>query len=68
MDTAEEALKQIEIHTAECNIYREAISSRLDRIESRLNDGGARFIRLERMILANSAVIIAVLKGMEYLK
>ncbi len=67
MDTAEKALKQIEIHQAECEILRGAINDNLKRIEKRLDDGGARFTRLERMIWANSIGIVTVLKGMEYL-
>lgn len=66
MTPAEEALKQIEIHQAECEILRKSIDDRLDRIEARLDDGGTRFLRLERMILANSVTIVAVLKGLEY--
>lgn len=67
MDTAEKALKQIEIHQAECEILRGAINDNLKRIEKRLDDGGQRFTRLERMIWANSIGIVTVLKGMEYL-
>ena len=66
MDTAQEALKQIEIHQAECTVLRKAIDDRLERIEKRLDTGGASFTRLERMIWANSVGIVAVLKGMEY--
>ena len=67
MDTAEEALKRIEIHQAECEILRKSIDDRLDRIEKRLDDGGGQFKRLERMILGNSLLIVGVLKGAEYL-
>lgn len=66
MDTAEEALKRIEIHQAECEILRKSIDDRLDRIEKRLDDGGGQFKRLERMILGNSLLIVGVLKGAEY--
>lgn len=66
MTPAEEALKRIEIHQAECEILRKSIDDRLDRIEARLDDGSTRFLRLERMILANSVTIVAVLKGLEY--
>ncbi len=68
MDTAEKALKQIEIHQAECTVLRKAIDDRLERIEKRLDAGNHSFTRLERMIWANSVGIVAVLKGMEYLK
>ena len=67
MTPAEEALKRIEIHQAECEILRKSIDDRLDRIEKRLDDGGLHFKRLERMILANSLLIVGVLKGAEYL-
>jgi hypothetical protein len=66
MTPAEEALKRIEIHQAECEILRKSIDDRLDRIEKRLDDGGLQFKRLERMILANSLLIVGVLKGAEY--
>tara|TARA_R100000951_G_scaffold110304_2_gene108201 strand:+ start:411 stop:617 length:207 start_codon:yes stop_codon:yes gene_type:complete len=66
MNTAEEALKQIEIHQAECQVLREAIDDKLRRIERRLDSGGTSFTRLERMIWGNSVAIVAVLKGMEY--
>lgn len=68
MNQAEEALKQIEIHTAECSVLREAISERLTRIEARLDAGGARFNRVERLIYANSVAIVAALSAMEYMK
>jgi len=67
MDTAEEALKRIEIHQAECEILRKSIDDRLDRIEKRLDDGGDQFKRLERMIFGNSLLIVGLLKGAEYL-
>lgn len=67
MTPAEEALKRIEIHQAECEILRKSIDDRLDRIEKRLDDGGSQFKRLERMILGNSLLIVGVLKGAEYL-
>ena len=68
MNQAQEALKQIEIHTAECSVLREAISERLTRIENRLDAGGARFNRVERLIYANSVAIVAALSAMEYVK
>ena len=67
MTPAEEALKRIEIHQAECEILRKSIDDRLDRIEKRLDDGGLQFKRLERMIFVNSLLIVGVLKGAEYL-
>ena len=67
MNTAEEALKRIEIHQAECEILRKSIDDRLDRIEKRLDDGGDQFKRLERMIFGNSLLIVGALKGAEYL-
>jgi len=67
MNTAEEALKQIEIHQAECEILRKSIDDRLDRIEKRLDNGGDRFNRIERLIFGNSILIVGVLKGVEYL-
>jgi len=67
MNTAEEALKRIEIHQAECEILRKSIDDRLDRIEKRLDDGGDQFKRLERMIFGNSLLIVGLLKGAEYL-
>jgi hypothetical protein len=66
METAEKALKQIEIHQAECAVLRKTIDDKLNRIETRLDHGGASFTRLERMIWANSIGIVTVLKGMEY--
>jgi len=67
MTPAEEALKRIDIHQAECEILRKSIDDRLDRIEKRLDDGGIQFKRLERMIFGNSLLIVGVLKGAEYL-
>jgi hypothetical protein len=67
MGTAEEALKRIEVHQAECEILRKSIDDRLDRIEKRLDDGGDRFTRVERLIFGNSLLIVGFLKGMEYL-
>ena len=67
MTPAEEALKRIDIHQAECEILRKSIDDRLDRIEKRLDDGGDQFKRLERMIFGNSLLIVGVLKGAEYL-
>ena len=39
MSTAEEALKKIEIHEAECKVLRQMIDSRLESIEKRLDSG-----------------------------
>jgi hypothetical protein len=61
MDTAEEALKRIEIHEAECKLMREMIEKRLDQ-------GGERFNKLERMIMAMYPFIIAALGAVEYLR
>lgn len=66
MNTAEEALKRIEIHQAECEVLRKSIDDRLDRIEKRLDDGGTQFKRLERMIWGNTVLIVGLLKGLEY--
>ena len=52
MDTAEEALKRIEIHEAECKLLREMIEKRLDQ-------GTERFNKLEKMILDMYPFIIA---------
>ena len=60
MDTAEEALKRIEIHQAECEILRKSIEDRLDRIDKRLDDGGSQFKRLERMIFGNTLFIFGI--------
>ena len=59
MDTAEEALKRIEIHEAECKLLREMIEKRLDQ-------GAERFNKLEKMILAMYPIIIACLGAVEY--
>jgi hypothetical protein len=59
MDTAEEALKRIEIHEAECKLLREMIEKRLDQ-------GAERFNKLEKMILAMYPFIIACLGAVEY--
>lgn len=67
MSTAEEALKRIEIHQAECEVLRKSIDNRLDRIERRLDDGGVQFKKLERMIWGNTVLIVGLLKGLEYL-
>ena len=61
MNTAEEALKRIEIHEAECKLLREAIEKRLDQ-------GGERFNKIERMILAMYPFILAALGAFEYLR
>jgi hypothetical protein len=67
MNAAEEALKRIEVHQAECEILRKSIDDRLDRIEKRLDDGGGQFKRLENMIWGNTILIVGILKGLEYL-
>tara|TARA_R100000388_G_C7153552_1_gene115721 strand:- start:60 stop:245 length:186 start_codon:yes stop_codon:yes gene_type:complete len=61
MDTAEEALKRIEIHEAECKLLREMIERRLDQ-------GQARFNKIERMLFAMYPFIIACLSAVEYLR
>ena len=61
MDTAEEALKRIEIHEAECKLMREMIERRLDQ-------GQARFNRIERMLIAMYPFILASLGAVEYLR
>jgi len=61
MDTAEEALKRIEIHEAECKLLREMIEKRLDQ-------GAERFNKLEKMILAMYPFIIACLGAAEYFR
>jgi len=61
MNTAEEALKRIEIHEAECKLMREMIEKRLDQ-------GGERFNKLERMIMAMYPFIIAALGAVEYFR
>jgi len=59
MNTAEEALKRIEIHEAECKLLREMIKTRLD-------SGQARFDRIERMIFALYPLILGVLGAVGY--
>ena len=54
MDTAEEALRRIEIHEAECRLMREMMEKRLDQ-------GAERFNKIERMLLAMYPFIIACL-------
>ena len=61
MDTAQEALKRIEIHEAECKLMREMI-------ERRLEQGQARFNRIERMLFAMYPFILASLGAFEYLR
>ena len=61
MDAAEEALKRIEIHEAECKLMRQMI-------EKRLEQGQARFNRVERMLFAMNPFIIACLGAVEYLR
>lgn len=52
MNIAEEALKKIEIHEAECKL-------RYENIERRLDDGQARFKRLELMLWGIYPFIVA---------
>jgi hypothetical protein len=59
MDTAEEALRRIEIHEAECRLMREMMEKRLDQ-------GAERFNKIERMLLAMYPFIIACLSAVEY--
>jgi hypothetical protein len=59
MDTAEEALKRIEIHEAECRLMREMIERRLD-------SGQARFDRLERMMIAMYPFVLAAIAAVGY--
>jgi len=59
MDTAEEALRRIEIHEAECKLLQQ-------NIEKRLDQGVERFNKLEKMILAMYPFIIACLGAVEY--
>ena len=61
MNTAEEALKRIEIHEAECKLLRQ-------NIEKRLDQGSERFNKLERMILAIYPFLIAVIGAAEYFR
>tara|TARA_R100000808_G_scaffold11917_1_gene30131 strand:+ start:555 stop:740 length:186 start_codon:yes stop_codon:yes gene_type:complete len=59
MDTAEEALRRIEIHEAECKLLRQNIEKRLDQEVERFN-------KLEKIILAMYPFIIACLGAVEY--
>ena len=68
MSTAEEALKRIEIHEAECNVLRQMIDSRLENIEKRLDSGATRFARIERMIWAIYPLIIGVTGVVELMR
>lgn len=61
MNTAEEALKRIEIHEAECKLMREMIEKRLDQ-------GAEKFNKLERMMIAMYPFIIACLGAVEYMR
>ena len=61
MDVAEEALKRIEIHEAECRLMREMMEKRLDQ-------GQVRFNKIERMLLAMYPFIVAVLGAAEYVR
>jgi TRAP-type uncharacterized transport system substrate-binding protein len=59
MNQAEEALKRIEIHEAECKMLREMIDYRLEQ-------GQQRFNKLERMIMAMYPFMIAVVGAASY--
>ncbi len=61
MDTAEEALRRIEIHEAECKLMREMMEKRLDQ-------GQERFNKIERMLLAMYPFIIACLGAVEFFR
>ena len=61
MDTAEEALKRIEIHEAECKLMREMIERRLDQCQVRFN-------KIERMLFAMYPFIIACLSAAEFFR
>ena len=61
MDTAEEALRRIEIHEAECRLMREMMEKRLDQ-------GQERFNKIERMLLAMYPFIIAYLGAVEFFR
>lgn len=61
MNTAEEALKRIEIHEAECKLMREMIEKRLDQ-------GTERFNKVEKMLIAMYPFIIACLGAVEYFR
>ena len=61
MEIAEEALRRIEIHEAECKLMREMMEKRLD-------SGQARFDRLERMIIAIYPTIIGCVGALEYFR
>jgi hypothetical protein len=61
MEVAEEALRRIEIHEAECKLMREMMEKRLD-------SGQARFDRLERMIIAIYPTIIGCVGALEYFR
>jgi hypothetical protein len=61
MNTAEEALKRIDIHEAECKLLREMIEKRLDH-------GVERFNKIERMIIAMYPFIVACIGALEFLR
>lgn len=61
MNTAEEALKRIDIHEAECKLLREMIEKRLDQ-------GVERFNKIERMIIAMYPFIVACIGALEFLR
>jgi hypothetical protein len=56
MTPAEEALKKIEIHEAECALRYDAINARLDA-------GSQRFDKLERMIWGIYPLMVTSLLG-----
>lgn len=68
MNTADEALKRIEIHEAECKVMRQMIDSRLESIEKRLDNGQQRFNRIERMIWAIYPLIVGALGVVEFMR
>ena len=68
MSSAEEALKKIEIHEAECKVLRQMIDSRLENIEKRLDSGADRFSRIERMIWAIYPLIIGAAGVVELMR
>lgn len=61
MNIAEEALKKIEIHEAECKI-------RYENIEKRLDEGSAKFQRLERMVIAIYPFILGAIVFAEWMR
>jgi hypothetical protein len=61
MNIAEEALKKIEIHEAECKI-------RYENIEKRLDEGSVKFQRLERMVIAIYPFILGAIVFAEWMR